>query len=143
MRHIIFVGYRSPKRLPNKHSPVPSIYIIDNSLPHQLIFPDLGQQLRPDEPVDPTGEDYAKPDHAVDPVWQGLVDVLALLGRHEGGDDEVDVAEHEEYDDGQGRAEGRVPVPLVPLDVEPDQAGCDEGVDDGQGVGDKTEKDGG
>lgn len=140
MRHIVFIRYHGPERLPNKDSPVPAIDIVDNSLPYQLVLADLGQQLRPDEPVHPAGEDDAEPDDAVDPVGQGLVYVLALLGRHEGGDDEVDVAEHEEYDDGQGRAEGRVPVPLVPLDVEPGKAGSDEGVDNGQRVGDKAGK---
>lgn len=140
MGHTAFFRDQSPKRLPDKDSPVPTIDIVDNSLPYQLVFPDLGQQLRPDEPVYPASEDDSEPDHAVDPVGQGLVDVLTLLGRHEWGDDEVDVAEHEKDDDGQGGAEGRVPVPLVPLDVEPDQAGCDEGIDDCERVGDKTGK---
>lgn len=140
MGHFILLRYHSPKRLPDKDSPVPAINIVNNSLPHQLILPNLGQQLRPDEPVDPAGEDDPEPNHTVDPVGQGLVDVLAVFGRHEGGNDEVDIAEHEEYNDGQAGAEGRVPVPLVPLDVEPGQAGCDEGVDNGQGVGDETGK---
>lgn len=140
MRHFALVRHHRPKRLPNKNSPVPSIDIVNNSLPYQLVLADLGQQFCPDEPINPAGKDDAKTDHAVDPVGQGLVNVLALLGRHEGGDDKVDVAEHEEDDDRQGCAEGWVPVPLVSLDVEPDQAGSDERVDDGKWVGDKAGK---
>lgn len=138
MGHIALFRHHSPERLPDKDSSIPAIDIIDNSLPNQLVLSNLGQKLRPDKPVDPTCEDDAEPDDAVDPVRKGLVDVLPLLGRHEWSDDEVDVAKHEEDDNGQGGAKWRVPVPLVPLDVEPDQAGCHEGVDDGQGVGDEA-----
>ena len=53
--------------------------------------------------------------------------------------DEVDVAGEEEDGDGQGGAAGRVPVVLLAVRVEPDEAEGDEGVDDGERVGDDVE----
>jgi hypothetical protein len=61
-------------------------------------------------------------------VRQSLVDGDAVLGRHERRDDEVDVADEEEDRDGERSAEGRVPVVLLFVGVEPDEAEGDEGV---------------
>lgn len=72
------------------------------------------------------------------PVRHALVDVLAILGRRVGGEDEEQVAEEEEGHDGERGADGGVPAPFGAVDVEVDEADGDEGVDDGEGVGDEA-----
>lgn len=118
--------------------PLPAIDIVHDNLTHKLILSKLGEQLGPDEPVHASGNDDGEADDAVDPVGEGLVDVLAILRGHKGGDDEVDVAEHEEYDDGEAGADGGVPVPGLAVEVEVDEAGGDEAVDDGEGIRDEA-----
>ena len=73
----------------------------------------------------------------MEPVGQGVVDVLALVGSDEGRDDEVDVGGEEEDCDGEGSFEGGCPGEVgVGAEVEFDEAEGDEGVYDGEGVGD-------
>lgn len=112
----------------------PAIDLIDDSLTHQLVLADLRQDLGPYNPVKTTCNNDGDADDAVKVVRKALVDVLALLGRDEGGDDEVDVAEHEEDDDRETSANGRVPVPLLAVKVKVGQASGDENVDDSKGV---------
>lgn len=119
---------RSPNRLLNEMAPLPPINLIETRLPHQLILPQLGQHNRPNQPVQTATGDDSDADDAVQVVRQSLVDGDAVLGRHERRDDEVDVADEEEDRDGERSAEGRVPVVLLFVGVEPDEAEGDEGV---------------
>ena len=127
---------RRPNRPLDKMAPLPPIDLIKARLPHQLILAQLGQHNRPHQPVKTTPSDDGDSDNAVQVVRQSLVNGNAVLGRHEGRDDQVDVADKEEDCDGEGGAEGRVPVVLLLVGVEPDQAEGDEGVYYGEGVGD-------
>jgi hypothetical protein len=117
-------------------APLPPINLVKARLPHQLILPQLRQNNRPDQPVNPAAGDDGDADDAVQVVRQGFVDGDAVLGRHKGCDDQVDVADEEEDCDGERGAEGRVPVVLLAVGVEPDEAEGDEGVYYGEGVGD-------
>lgn len=127
---------RRPNRPLDEMAPLPPINLIETRLPHQLILAQLGQHNRPHQPVKTTPSDDGDSDNAVQVVRQSLVNGNAVLGRHEGRDDQVDVADKEEDCDGEGGAEGRVPVVLLLVGVEPDQAEGDEGVYYGEGVGD-------
>ncbi len=121
-----------------KLRPLPPVNVVDDGFADELVAADPRQQLSPDDPVDATRKDDAEADDAVDVVGQGVVDALALLGRDEGGDDEVDVAEKEEDGDGEGRLERGVPVPRGAVAVEVDEGAGDEDVDDGERVRDEA-----
>jgi hypothetical protein len=69
-------------------------------------------------------------------VRERLIHADAIRRRYERRDHEVDVASEEENRHGEGCAEGRVPVVLRAVCVEPDQAEGDEGVYYCEGVGD-------
>jgi len=127
---------RNPNRPLNEMAPLPPINLIETRFPNQLVLTHLGQTNRPNQPVDSAAGDDGNADDAVQVVGQGLVDGDAVLGRDEGRDHEVDVTGEEEDHDGEGCAEGRVPVVLLAVRVEPDEAEGDEDVDDGEGVGD-------
>lgn len=127
---------RRPNWPLNKMAPLPTINLIETCLPHQLILAQLRQHNRPHQPIKTAASDDGDSDDAVQVVRQSLVNGNAVLGRHEGRDDQVDVADKEEDCDGEGGAEGRVPVVLLLVGVEPDQAEGDEGVYYGEGVGD-------
>lgn len=101
-RAFTHVALPNPQRLPGKDSPLPTVNFVSYSLLHKLIPSNLGQDDRPDKPVDSASTKDSESYHAVDVIRQVLVGVLALLGRHKGGDDEIDVAEKEEDDDGKG-----------------------------------------
>jgi hypothetical protein len=131
---------RSPNRSLNKMTAFPTINLIKARLPNQLILPQLRQHNRPNQPVNTAAGDDRDADDAVQVVRQGLVDRDAVLGRHEGRDDQVDVADEEEDCDGERGAEGRVPVVSLAVGVEPDEAEGDEGVYYGEGVGDYAGK---
>lgn len=120
-------------------APLPPINLIVTRLPNQLIPSHLGQNNCPDNPVNATTSNNRPANNAVQPVRQGLVHRHAVSRRHEGCDHEVDVAGEEEDGDRQGGTEGRVPVVLLAVGVEPDEAKGDEGVDDGERVGDDVE----
>lgn len=72
-------------------------------------------------------------------IREAFVHALVTGRRHEGRDDEVDVAEEEEDYDGEGGADGRLPVPFLAVQVEVDEAACYEDVYDGQRVRDYVE----
>jgi hypothetical protein len=127
---------RSPNRFLDKMAPLPPIDLIEARLPDQLISSQLRQYNRPNQPVQTATRNYRDADDAVQVVGQSLVNGDAVLGRHEGCDDQVDVADEEKDRDGEGGAEGRVPVVLLLVGVEPDEAEGDEGVYYGEGVGD-------
>lgn len=74
----------------------------------------------------------------MNPVRKVLVDVLAIFGRNERRNDEVNVAEKEEGDDRVSGLDGRVPVPAGSVAVEVDKGTGDEDVDDGKRVGDEA-----
>lgn len=118
---------------------LPAIKFVDDNLPHELVLADLGEDHGPEEPVDAAQEDDAEADDAVNPIGKGRVLVLVRGGRgDEGREDEVQVAEEEEDNHGEGGAEGRVPAERGAIEVEVGEAGGDECVDDGQGVGDEA-----
>lgn len=96
---------------------LPSINLIDDSLLHQLVPTNLGQEDGPDQPVDASCRDDAEPDDAVYPVGQILVDVLAVLWGYEGCRYEVDVAQQEEENYGKGRFDRRCPVPCLSVEI--------------------------
>lgn len=120
-------------------APLPAVDLIVAGLPDQLIASDLGQDDRPDQPVNAAASDDAPADDAVEVVRQRLVHRDTVRRGYERRDDEVDVAGEEEDGDGQGGAEGRVPVVMLAVRVEPDEAEGDEGVDDGERIGDDVE----
>lgn len=125
--------------LVDKHIPVPAVRLVDLDLAHEPVVSQLGQDLGPDDPVDAAEGEDAPGDDVVRPVGHALVDAVVAVGRRRVGDeDEEEVADEEEDDDGEGGLDGRVPAPGVALDVEPDEADGDEGVDDGEGVGDEA-----
>ena len=123
---------------PEESIPLPAVDLIDNNLTNELILANLGQDLGPNDPVDTAREDDSETDDTVDPVGKIVVDVLALLRGNKGSNSEVDVAEHEEEDDGETGADGRVPVPGLAVEVEMDETAGDEGVDDSEGIRDET-----
>lgn len=99
---------------------LPTIDLIVRSLPNELIATNLRQQNSPENPINSAAGNDAPADNAVEVVGQGFVDCVAVGGGHEGRDYEVDVAEEEEYCDGERGAEGRVPAVLIAVGVEPD-----------------------
>jgi hypothetical protein len=131
---------RRPNRPLNKMAALPPINLIKARLPHQLILAQRRQHNRPDQPVNPAAGDDCNTNDAVQVVRQGFVHGDAVLGRHERRDDQVDVADEEEDCDGERGAEGRVPVVLLAVRVEPDEAEGDEGVYYGEGIGDYAGK---
>lgn len=116
--------------------PLPPVNLVHHDLPLQPIPAQLRQQHRPDDPVHAACDDDADADDAVQVVRQRLVDAVAVRGRDEGRDRQVDVAEEEEDGDGEGGFYGRGPVPGRGVQVEVDEGAGDEDVDDGEGVGD-------
>ena len=98
------------------------------------------EEPRPHEPVDAAREDDARADDAVKVVRQVFVDVLVGgVWRDVRRDGEVDVAEQEEDGHGERRLDRRVPVVLVAVEVEVDEAPGYEDVHDGEWVGDDVE----
>lgn len=73
-------------------------------------------------------------------VGELVVDTLTGGGGHVGCDDEVALGEKEEDGDGESGADAGVPVGEARFagEVDPDEAGGDEDVDDGEGVGDEA-----
>src|SRR5690606_37033962 len=112
--------------------------IINHRFPHKLIPAEPGEDDGPDEPIDTPGDDDADTHYAVDPVRQALVDVLVACRRHEWRDAEVDVAEEEEYDDRESRADRGVPIPGLPVEIEVEKTGGDECVDNGERIRNDT-----
>lgn len=127
------------KRSLDKHVALPSVNLINNGLANKLISTNLGKNNSPDKPVDTSSSNDGESDNTVNPVRERLVDVLAILRGGKGGKYEVDVAEHEEDDDGHAGGHGRVPVPLGTVDVKVEETGRHKGVDNGERVGDKVE----
>lgn len=113
---------------------LPTINFINNGFADKLVVANLGENDGPDNPVDTTGKDDSKANNTVNPVRKILVDVLAILRGDEGGDDEVDVAEHEEDDNRHAGRQRGVPVPLGAVDVDMEEAGGDKGVDNSQRI---------
>jgi len=68
-------------------------------------------------------------------VREALVHILAVAWWDEGGDDEIYVADEEENGDWQSGASRRVPVVLLSVEVEIDEASSNKGIDDGKWVG--------
>ena len=124
------------QRLSHESIPLPPVDLVHHHLAHQLVSSQLGEDHGPDQPVHAAGEDDGDARHAVRPIGQGLVDALAVRGRHEGGQDEVDVAQQEEDHHRQGRADGRVPVPRLAVEVEVHQSAGDEDIDNRQRIRD-------
>lgn len=63
-------------------------------------MPDPRQQNGPDDPVDTASDDDGDAHEAVEVVGQSLVDTVAVGGRDERRDGEVNVGEQEEDGDG-------------------------------------------
>jgi len=122
--------------LPNKLSSLPAVDVVDNCFADQLVSTNLGQNNCPDEPVQPSRENDAEAHDAVDPVGKVLVHVLAFFRRNERRNDEIDVAEHEEDDDGQRGTDWWVPVPGFAIEVKMDETCGHECVDNGERIGD-------
>lgn len=127
---------------PSKDISTPSILALE-TFPDQLVPANPWQDLRPDNPVNGTGNEKRNTHNAVQPVWQALVDRSVLLGCDEGSDDEVEVGEEEKCRDREGSLELGAPllrdaVLSVRLEVEVDEASGDKGVDDSEGIGDEA-----
>lgn len=122
------------KGLPHKHIPLPAVYVINNDLSIQLVAADTGHDLGPDDPVQAADSNDPKRHHTVSVVRHALVDILVSLWWSIGSEDEEQVTEEEEYDDGEGGLDGRVPVPGFAVDVEVDETAGDKGVDDRERV---------
>ena len=74
------------------------------------------------------------------PVGNILVDALSLFWGNKGRDDEVDVGEAKDDGDGESRFDGRPEVGEFALvEVNIDETGGDEKVNDGEGIGDDVE----
>lgn len=125
-------------RLLDEDVALPAVNLVDNNLALEVIVADLGKNDGPDKPVNGTGSEQGEGDNNVNPVGQALVDAVAVGVGDEGSNDEVDVAGQEEQNDGKAGREGRVPVPLLAVEVEVGQASGDENVDDRQGVDDEA-----
>lgn len=77
----------------HEDAPRPTIVVNEDLLP-ELVSAQLGQQSRPDQPVDTACKNDAGANDAVQVVRQVVVDVLVgRLRRDVGGDDEVYVGE--------------------------------------------------
>lgn len=97
--------------------PLPAVDIVHNDLTVERVLSKLRQYDCPNHPINTTGSDNAKANHAVKPIRQSLVNAVAVRGRHERCNDEVNVAEEEEYGDGQGGLDRRVPVVFLLVEV--------------------------
>lgn len=124
---------------PRENTSGPAISIHHGFL-DQHVFSELGHQHRPHQIIQRTECKDSDRDHAVQVVGEFVVDALAGRGGHVGCHDEVALGEEEENGDGEGGADAGVPVGETRFagEVDPDEAGRDEDVDDGEGVGDET-----
>ena len=120
---------------------LPTINLINHNLALEGVLAQLGQDDRPDDPIDTTSSDDTKANNAVKVVRQSFVDAVTVTRRDERCDDEVDVAEEEEDGDRQGCLDRGIPVVLLLVEVEPGQTGSDKDIDDGQRVGNDARKD--
>ena len=118
---------------------LPTINIIYNNFTMECVAPNLGQNNGPYNPVHSTSSNNTKPNHAMQPVRQCLVDAVTVTWRHKGSNDKVHIAEEEEDHDREGSAHGRVPVVLFLVQVDPRQTCGDKDVDDGERVRDDVE----
>lgn len=126
------------KRARKEAVSLPAVNLVNNSLADELVLANLGQNDRPDKPVDTTGEDDTKSYHTVNPVGQVFVNVLALRRLDERCDNKVHVTEAEEDGDWQRSLDWGIPVSLLAVEVKVYEAATDKGVDDCEGVGDKA-----
>lgn len=78
---------------------LPTINLINHNLALEGVLAQLGQDDRPDDPIDTTSSDDTKANNAVKVVRQSFVDAVTVTRRDERCDDEVDVAEEEEDGD--------------------------------------------
>lgn len=117
-----------------EHISLPPIDSVNNDLTVKRVFSKLGQNNCPNYPVNTTGSNDAKANNAVKVVRQRLVNAVAVAGWHKRCNDEVDIAEEEEYGDRQRGLDRRVPVGLLLVEVQPRQTGGNEGIDDGKWV---------
>lgn len=125
-------------RHPCKDAPGPAIGIHHRFL-HQHVATEPWHQDRPYDVVQRPGAEQAKGHDAVQVVRQVLVHALALW-RHVWSNHQVHVRQHEEDGDGQRCADSRLPKWKAGLAVHinPDKAGGDEHVDDGQRIGNEA-----
>jgi hypothetical protein len=125
-----------PNRPLNEMTPLPPINLIKARLPYQLIPSQLRQNHRPYNPINASTSNNPPPYHAMQIVRKRFIHRNAVCWGNERRDHEVDVAGEEEDCHREGCAEGRVPVVLRAVCVQPDEAEGDEGVYYCEGVGD-------
>lgn len=88
------------------------------TLPHQFITSNLRQNHSPYNPIYRPRKQDSNPDDTVKIIRERFIDVLTLVRRHEGSNNEVDVREEEEDGDGEGGSEGWFPGLRVAVDRE-------------------------
>lgn len=122
----------------DKDSRLPAVNIIHNNLLRELVVAELGKNLGPNQPIHSASEEDAEANNTMDPVGKTFVDVLAMLGRHKGRDDKINVAQHKEDGDGESGLDWGVPVPGFAVEVEMHKASGDKCIDDCEGVRNQT-----
>lgn len=101
----------------------------------QLVPADPGQDVSPDDPVQEAESEDSPAGDGVRPVRQVHVRVAARWRLDEWNDEEEDVRGTEERGGAHSPQRGTLPVGVWP-DVQVDDAEGDDGVDDGERVGD-------
>lgn len=126
-------------RHPCKDAPGPAISV-DHGLLDEQITPEPRHENGPDEVVHGTGREDCNGHDAVQVVGQFVVNVLVGRGWHVRRNHEVHVGQEEENGDWEGCADAGGPVGVACRlgQVDPDQTGRDENVDDGKGVGNEA-----
>lgn len=103
--------------------------------PRKIVPPNLRKHLGPQKPVDETDSKDRPSSNGVSPIRQSLVWLAAGWGWSEGNDEEEDVRCTEESCCGDSEDARLLPVGEG-SEVEIDDAEGDDGVDDGEWVGD-------
>ena len=115
---------------------LPAVNVVNNNLTMESVISELGQNDRPDYPIDATCGDDTKANNAVKVVRQSLVDAVTIARGDERRNYKVDIAEEEEDGDRQRSSHRRVPVVLLLVKVDPGETCCDKYIDDGKRVRD-------
>lgn len=130
---------RLRQRQPGEDAPGPAISI-HHGLLDQHVLSNPRQQHRPYQVVQGAKGKDSNRYHAVQVVWELVVDALACGRWDVRRNHEVDVGEEKEDGDGEGRADPRGPVGETrgTGEIDPDETGGYERVDDGERVGDEA-----
>ena len=108
-------------------------FFVSNSLRHNLVSLDSWPEPGPQRPVDAAQDEDTNTHDREDIVRVTIRPKVAIGWRDEWHDCQEDVAQQEDYCDGQPCAPSRIPW-LLPLILQVDETSGDEAVDPGAGV---------